>query len=286
MDAETRAELSALRRRAYGPDADLDADPTALARLIELEDLARTAAPNPSAADPVAPRPVVPSPGAPDAPPPQSTAPNLTAVLPSEPPAVVPAPPRRRRMRRGPLIAAVTAAAAIVIAIVVTTPRPDAAPGSGPGAGATPAGTTPAAPNRAYGGDPYSTTLMIIDLDGSASAHVEWPAEGGGRPGFPPSVTIRWATDLGTYYGWHLWVAQGDQGAEDQYCIIIERSTDVRARCANAVDRQHGALGVSLTAADIDAAERPGNMSASESIGFWWLEQNRVHAVLGTFESR
>ncbi len=37
MDAATRAELAALRRRAYGPDADIAADPAALERLIELE---------------------------------------------------------------------------------------------------------------------------------------------------------------------------------------------------------------------------------------------------------
>lgn len=37
MDDASRAELAALRRRAYGPDADITADPAALARLGELE---------------------------------------------------------------------------------------------------------------------------------------------------------------------------------------------------------------------------------------------------------
>ena len=37
MDAATRAELAALRLRAYGPDADIAADPAAIERLIELE---------------------------------------------------------------------------------------------------------------------------------------------------------------------------------------------------------------------------------------------------------
>ena len=37
------AELAALRRRAYAADADIEHDPVALARLAELEDLARLA---------------------------------------------------------------------------------------------------------------------------------------------------------------------------------------------------------------------------------------------------
>lgn len=41
MDAELRGELEGLRARAYGPDADLSADPSALGRLQELEDLER-----------------------------------------------------------------------------------------------------------------------------------------------------------------------------------------------------------------------------------------------------
>ena len=46
MDDPNALELTALRRRAYGPDADIDADPAALARLRELEeqDRARAAA--------------------------------------------------------------------------------------------------------------------------------------------------------------------------------------------------------------------------------------------------
>ena len=43
MDVELRSELQALRARAYGPDADLDRDPAAVARLQELEDLERQA---------------------------------------------------------------------------------------------------------------------------------------------------------------------------------------------------------------------------------------------------
>ncbi|WP_239640055.1 hypothetical protein [Microbacterium sp. B24] len=37
MDAATREEFATLRRRAYGPNADIAYDPAALARLRELE---------------------------------------------------------------------------------------------------------------------------------------------------------------------------------------------------------------------------------------------------------
>jgi len=41
LSAERMDELAALRRRAYGPDADIEQDADAVARLRELEDLAR-----------------------------------------------------------------------------------------------------------------------------------------------------------------------------------------------------------------------------------------------------
>ena len=40
MDAATRAELDALRRRAYSPSADIGDDADAVSRLVELEELA------------------------------------------------------------------------------------------------------------------------------------------------------------------------------------------------------------------------------------------------------
>ncbi|GAA1956828.1 hypothetical protein [Microbacterium deminutum] len=259
MDAATRAELSALRRRAYGPGADIHEDPPALARLVELEDLALAedsrAVPAPPAADPEPP----------------------SIARPEPPNTAAPSPRHRSTALRGSVIAAVTAGVAIVITIALTTPRAE------PSADATP--TVTAAAGYAYGGDPDATTLRTFSLSGSSASHTDWPVDGGGRPAFPQTTTIRWATDIGTYYGWHVWVAQGYEGAQDQFCILIERAADVRTRCVKAADRVQGTLSVSLTAADIDPNERPGEMSASESIGFWWLEQNRVEAVLGRFES-
>lgn len=47
MDADRRSELERLRARAYGPDADIAADPDAVERLRELEDLEHSHAPQP-----------------------------------------------------------------------------------------------------------------------------------------------------------------------------------------------------------------------------------------------
>lgn len=46
LSAERRQELDELRSRAYGPDADIHSDEDALARLIELEELARLDGPD------------------------------------------------------------------------------------------------------------------------------------------------------------------------------------------------------------------------------------------------
>ncbi|MDN3495931.1 hypothetical protein QL996_08335 [Planococcus sp. APC 4015] len=51
LDGETQAELERLRRRAFGPHADIDTDPPAIARLQELESAARDASRGGPAAD-------------------------------------------------------------------------------------------------------------------------------------------------------------------------------------------------------------------------------------------
>ena len=68
---DEQSELDALRRRAYGPDADIYDDAGALARLIELEDLLRldraprdegapvAEAPSPASSDPASPPPAI-----------------------------------------------------------------------------------------------------------------------------------------------------------------------------------------------------------------------------------
>ena len=49
--SERQRELATLRSRAYGPDADIDRDTDALARLVELEELARAEALEPASVE-------------------------------------------------------------------------------------------------------------------------------------------------------------------------------------------------------------------------------------------
>jgi hypothetical protein len=49
--SERQRELATLRSRAYGPDADIDRDTHALARLVELEELARAEALEPASVE-------------------------------------------------------------------------------------------------------------------------------------------------------------------------------------------------------------------------------------------
>lgn len=118
--SDDKRELDALRRRAYGPNPDIQTDPAALARLEELE-AARKAVP-PDAADTGLGEPAAAADGAPSPDPawtapregtPQSLWRRLTAA----------------RARRSPLVAGalvVFLALAYTMASLVGQPRPDA----------------------------------------------------------------------------------------------------------------------------------------------------------------
>ncbi|WP_091706855.1 hypothetical protein [Microbacterium sp. cf046] len=106
LSPEHEVELAALRQRAYGPDADIEVDPDAIARLVELEDMTRTDAADTADVD-----------GASDA-----GADSATSGTPAVPPSLVPpedppdpsapaAGPRRRR--RTPLWAFAAGAALV-----------------------------------------------------------------------------------------------------------------------------------------------------------------------------
>jgi hypothetical protein len=101
-------ELDALRRRAYGPDADISGDDEALLRLSELEDrLRRARYPSPAAAPPP---PLAAAPGIqPDA--------GSPAVPPEPVPVAAPPPlvPSRRAPRWHGALVAATAAVALLL---------------------------------------------------------------------------------------------------------------------------------------------------------------------------
>lgn len=60
LDGDTQAELERLRRRAFGPHADIDTDPPAIARLRDLESAARRSSPRRPDADEDDDRPTLP----------------------------------------------------------------------------------------------------------------------------------------------------------------------------------------------------------------------------------
>lgn len=162
---ERSKELADLRRRAYGPDADIDRDPAAQRRLSELEALARTHAAG-DAVD-VAPEPAGPSAPSdvPDAqadaggeasdPPPIPAAEEepgpLPAIAAAEPAGATVARPWWRRLPRWTVTALAGVAAGVAIGIAIgtaigsawttdTEPPPDLTLGVEPGGGERGAG--------------------------------------------------------------------------------------------------------------------------------------------------
>ncbi|GAA1975368.1 hypothetical protein [Microbacterium pumilum] len=261
MDAADRAELDALRRRAYGRGADIHDQPAAVARLIELEDLARAETVTnphwPARADDIGTRTR-----------PASRSSPATAVSDIVPPA---RPPRRR----WGLIASAIAVGAVAVAVALTQLPSPQSPAAAP--------TPPMDDRFMYHGDPGSETLMTISLDGAFGPSVDVPVEGG-QPTFPATTTLDWALPLGEYFGWQLWVAGGTGDETDEHCILIQRGTVVRAQCLPPAEQVAGKLSVSLEETDIVPEELPRPMDDDESIRFWWLDSGKVDVVLGSFE--
>jgi hypothetical protein len=119
MDDQWSDELRTLRARAYGPTADIHDDPTALARLRELEGRAQTIVAPAAPATPAAPVPAVPQEG--DAV--SEPEPEGEASVPEQIPAthdVAAASPVRRRRRLWPWIATAVGVGLVVGAVVAT----------------------------------------------------------------------------------------------------------------------------------------------------------------------
>ena len=119
LSAERQQELDELRSRAYGPDADIDRDADALARLIELEELARLDSPEPIAET---------GGSAPTATPASSAGGPTVVILdgdgnPVDSADMAPGPQARRRWwRRVPLWAYIAGALAIGLAVGLAVP--------------------------------------------------------------------------------------------------------------------------------------------------------------------
>ena len=261
MDAAARAELEVLRRRAFGPDADISDDAVALARLIELEELARPAVAS------------VPAETAPQASEPPDLAPAAATPLLASPPL---SPRRRLRAVRGTILAGAAAAAVIVTAALL------APPAAGPMPAATP---SPAAdgPQYVFTADPHSETLTTIRLDGAFGGYIELPTQVS-PPAFPSATELKWVTFLGDYFGWELWIAGGLGESKDEHCIAIRRDDQTRARCVDAEGQSMGILRVSLAGPEIPPEQLPP-LAEDERVRFWWRQDGSIDIVLGSFGS-
>ncbi|SDG62952.1 hypothetical protein [Microbacterium pygmaeum] len=271
MDAATRDELTELRRRAYGPAPDIDADPEALARLTELEDLALPARPEQTSAVPE----------------PEESA---RAVAVSE--------PETSRVSGAPV--------AEVAPVAGVTPVAEVAPvaGSTPVAGSRrriPPGRWGIAGVVAAG----VATLMVAGFltsggvaspqAGSAldAAEIHVPvmimASTGGyvdlstiesAPDFPIRGAMSWAQPLGEHYGWSLWIGGADAGRRDQSCLLLTDGERTRGRCVSLDARTQGELVVSLPFDRIAPERRPTGMTPDQSVRFTWSENGFVTVVV------
>lgn len=285
MDAATRAELDALRLRAYGPAADIAHDPQALTRLAELEELARP------------PVPVRPSEeaGTGDARDLSSrvdeTGPSDTTPMDARVISVVPEGPARRppqpRGRSRPLwhTALVAAVALVAVPLGAAASSQSAADslsveaGARGAAGQIPAGVRDAA---AFVGDPQSETLMEVRLDGYFG--VDLNLDDREVPLFPVEGPMTWVEPLGDYYGWKLWLGGAEGAAGTEACLLLDGENTMRADCVPTALRDQGALLVTVPYDGLAVQERPAQMTPDQRLGFWWGADGSVTLLLGPAE--
>ena len=273
MDAATRAELDRLRRRAYGPEPD--ADDAALRRLTELEELvlSERAASRPRSA------PAEPDgsfePAGPDEP--------VGPVEPVEPDQPVepdePAPRRRSR-------AVVAVAAAIgVVAVIAAGAWLSGLAGGGPAAGPTPTPTAKQIEGReafSFARDGQAVELMHVRLDGYFGGYIDLDSDSDTYvPAFPTSGVVDWATPLGEYYGFDLWIGSAAGLVQQEHCLLIERGPVHRSRCVPAALRHNAALVVSVPYTLVNPADRPIALDPNERLGFWWHDDESVTILVG-----
>ncbi|MFS0734854.1 hypothetical protein ABC304_05410 [Microbacterium sp. 1P10UB] len=255
------AELARLRRRAYGPDADIAADPVALARLDELEQAAR---PQP---EPV--RVPDPSPTAEGAAPAPLSDPVVDVGA-----AVVPEPSSRPRARWHLALVAGVGVLAVLMAAAGwqgAELEPVAAPSPTASVAARFGDASP------FSGDPTARVLLEIPVDDWFGDYFDLPS-GETAPPFPVPEAVRWSAPLGDFYGGQLWLARSSSGLP---CLAVVLDDDVRADCRPAQDFDRGALVVTVPYSAIPAADRPAGMTPTESLGFQWLSDQSVTIVAG-----
>ncbi|NYE18766.1 hypothetical protein [Microbacterium immunditiarum] len=302
MDAADRAELDALRRRAYGPSAET-LEAKELARLVELEDRVRAEhapvasgagdgapgsasggggsavrddVPNPSDAGAAAGVRVLARPAEPSAT--EVTRPGDGGGGASASPTGDPAgtATRSKWSRRRTLVVAGIAVIVVGAAVVASTFVQNALRGAGP-TGEVDYVDAPEA--YSFTRDLTSTVLLRIPLDGSFGSFVDLPDSE--APPIPSSGTVEWVEPLGEYYGWNVWIAGAQGAVQREHCIVIEREDRARGRCVPAVLREQSALVAPVPYAWIPDDERPEEMSPGQRLGFWWGGDNGVIILIG-----
>jgi len=275
LDAAARAELDALRRRAFGPSPDIAGDAAALARLVELEDLALPAPPA------IGERAAGSAEAVPAGEWADDGAARRPATLQSEPqPARVVTPPdsdddalepRSPRRRQVGMVAGIAVFVALIGVVVGLQAQRESA--GSPARPLTADSPTPAIAS-APDGDALIRLLInssgdYVDLSSSQEA-----------PVFPVDGEMTWVQPLGEYYGWAMWIAGASTASGDVNCLLLDGGSGTRSRCLSQELRAQGALLVSLPYAQIAPEERPRGMTADQSVGFWWESDGYVTVML------
>lgn len=244
------AELELLRRRAYGPDADIHGDTQALARLEELEDRARRRiAPETveSVTTPAAPR--------------SATSARVGAVS-----GTTSGPIDARRQRwHFALVASAAGIAILLGAQAAQRASSDAPPAD--------ASSVVAPPPATRGTDSSETVLVEIPLAGSVTRYVPQTSP----PRFPVQGELAWSESLGPVYGWTVWVARTESGRQ---CILLERGSESFGQCLTEDRFLAGMLEVSVPYGRVAPEYRPARMTGGQSIIFRWVPEMRVTVVL------
>lgn len=204
LRADERAELRALQRRAYGPDADIDTDPAARARLSELETAAARPTPQQDQG-PVDDDPVDHHPGA-----------NAAAAA---------SDPLRRSARR-PILLLVAGAAALAVggAALVTSITGTPAPAEGDDIAIIRQDAADAAAERLALDDASYRNPYELYFDGKRDEVLTLP----GAEGVASRVVYDEFLPYGTLYGRLVGAGPTE---DDRFCMIVESDPSAVTVC-------------------------------------------------------
>ncbi len=240
-------ELVALRRRAWGRDADILSDPDALARLAELE---ARAAPGEPAAGMAGERGAAGAAGAAD--------PDAAAET---------APPVRKRATRWQVL---LVAAVGVVGLVL-----------GAGAAARMLTITPTVPDGwdarvAATGPPEAVAAFRFAYGGHGQVLARVPVVPASPA--PTDATLRWFVPIGSYFG--AQVAASPPVGDDRVCLLVG-AAHTHLRCVSKRLFDSGALMVTVPYGDLPDGQRPAGMRLANSIGYWWTPDGSLTLVMG-----